>query len=37
MPAYGDFLDDQQLAALVRYVRWINDAEWQGEPLDLGH
>jgi mono/diheme cytochrome c family protein len=37
MPAYGKFLDDDQLAALVRYVRWINDGEWQDEPLDLGH
>lgn len=37
MPAYGDFLDDKQLTALISYVRWVNAGEWQGKPLDLGH
>jgi mono/diheme cytochrome c family protein len=37
MPAYKDFINDQQLRALMRYVRWVNDGEWQNRPLDLGH
>jgi len=37
MPAYKDFITDQQLQALMRYVRWVNDADWQNAPLDLGH
>ncbi|HVM95094.1 MAG TPA: c-type cytochrome [Candidatus Acidoferrales bacterium] len=37
MPAYRDFINDKQLDALMRYVRWVNDGEWQGKPLELGH
>lgn len=37
MPAYKDFVTDQQLQALMRYVRWVHDGEWQQKPLDLGH
>ncbi len=37
MPAYRNFITDQQLQALMRYVRWINQGEWQTKPLDLGH
>ncbi len=37
MPAFKDFITDQQLQALMRYVRWVNDGEWQNKPLDLGH
>jgi mono/diheme cytochrome c family protein len=37
MPAYRDFIDDKQLEALIRYVRWVSGGEWQGKPLDLGH
>jgi len=37
MPAYRDFLNEQQLTALMRYVRWINEGDWQRKPLDLGH
>ena len=37
MPAYKDFLTDQQLQALMRYVRWVNQGDWQNTPLDLGH
>jgi len=37
MPGYKDFITDQQLQALMRYVRWVNDGQWQGEALDLGH
>ncbi len=37
MPAYRAFIDDKQLQALMRYVRWVNAGEWQKKPLDLGH
>jgi mono/diheme cytochrome c family protein len=37
MPAYRDFINEQQLAALMSYVRWVNDGSWQSKPLDLGH
>ncbi len=37
MPAYGDFLDEKKLQALVHYVRWVNQGDWQGKELDLGH
>jgi len=37
MPAYRDFVSDAQLGALMAYVRWVNNSEWQGHPLDLGH
>jgi mono/diheme cytochrome c family protein len=37
MPAYRDFIDAKQLAALMRYVRWVNEGSWQNKPLDLGH
>src|SRR5262249_7641881 len=37
MPAFKDFISDEQLRALMRYVRWVNDGEWQKTPLDLGH
>jgi mono/diheme cytochrome c family protein len=37
MPAYRDFVDDQQLAALMHYVRWVQAGEWHEKPLDLGH
>jgi len=37
MPAYRDFITDQQLQALMRYVRWVNEGSWQNRPLDLGH
>ena len=37
MPAYRDFITDAQLQALMRYVRWVNEGEWQTKPLDLGH
>ena len=37
MPAYRHFITDQQLHALMHYVRWVNDGEWQTKPLDLGH
>ena len=37
MPAFKDFITDQQLQALMRYVRWVNDGQWQSKPLDLGH
>jgi mono/diheme cytochrome c family protein len=37
MPGYKNFITDQQLRALIRYVRWVNDGAWQGQALDLGH
>jgi mono/diheme cytochrome c family protein len=37
MPAYKGFITDQQVVALIRYVRWVNDGGWQGQGLDLGH
>lgn len=37
MPGYRDFVDDQQLAALMRYVRWVHESGWQSRELDLGH
>jgi hypothetical protein len=37
MPAYRRFVSEQDVDALVRYVRWVNAGEWQGKPLDLGH
>jgi mono/diheme cytochrome c family protein len=37
MPAYGDFVSDPELAALMRYVQWVHAGEWRGKPLDLGH
>ena len=37
MPAYRDFINEQQLAALMSYVRWVNEGSWQNKPLDLGH
>jgi mono/diheme cytochrome c family protein len=36
MPAYRDFVDDAELNALMRYVRWVNSGAWQKQPLDLG-
>jgi mono/diheme cytochrome c family protein len=37
MPAYRAFLTDEQVEELMRYVRWINEGDWQDKPLDLGH
>jgi mono/diheme cytochrome c family protein len=36
MPAYRAFLTNIQLAALMRYVRWVSGGEWQRKPLELG-
>jgi mono/diheme cytochrome c family protein len=36
MPAYRDFLSEADLAAIMRYVRWVNEGNWDKE-LDLGH
>lgn len=33
MPSYRRLLTDAQLAALVRYVRWVNQGEWRDKPL----
>ena len=37
MPAYRSFITDHQLEALVRYLRWVNQGDWQRAQLDLGH
>jgi mono/diheme cytochrome c family protein len=37
MPAYRDFITQQQLDALMAYVKWVHAGEWHGKPLDLGH
>ena len=37
MPAYRECLDDEQIAALMRYVRWVNAGEWKDKALNLGH
>ncbi len=29
MPAYRDFITDQELDAVMQYVRWVNDGRWQ--------
>jgi mono/diheme cytochrome c family protein len=36
MPAYRSFVTDEQLQALMRFVRWVNDGSWQTETMDLG-
>ena len=36
MPAYRHFIDDAELNALMRYVRWVNSGAWQEQPLNLG-
>jgi mono/diheme cytochrome c family protein len=37
MPAYHNFLSEEDVQALMRYVRWVNAGDWQNKPLDLGH
>jgi len=37
MPAYHNFVSEEDLQALMRYVRWVNAGDWQSKPLDLGH
>ena len=37
MPAYHNLLSEEDLQALMRYVRWVNAGDWQSKPLDLGH
>jgi mono/diheme cytochrome c family protein len=37
MPAYRAFITDEQLSALVAYVKWIHAGDWRGTPLDLAH
>ncbi len=36
MPAYRGFISDADLEALVRYLRWVNQGDWQKQPLRLG-
>lgn len=37
MPAYKNFLSDEEIRALMAYVRWVHKGEWQKQPLPLGH
>lgn len=37
MPAYGPFLKEGQMEALVAYVNWVSSGEGQNRPLDLSH
>ncbi len=36
MPAYRPYINDAELDALVRYVRWVHAGAWQNQPLPLG-
>ena len=37
MPAYGERLNDKQLAALMAFVQWVNRGDWQSVGMTLGH
>jgi mono/diheme cytochrome c family protein len=37
MPAYKDVLNEEQLRALMAYVRWVNQGTWQEAGMNLGH
>jgi len=37
MPAYRDLLDDEQVDALMAYIKWVNRGEWQATGMALGH
>lgn len=37
MPAYKGLLDEEQLRALMAYVKWVNAGEWQTSAMNLGH
>lgn len=37
MPAYRDFLKEDELQALMAYVRWVHDGDWRDKALDLAH
>lgn len=37
MPAYKDVLDEDQVRALMAYVRWVHLGEWQEDGMNLGH
>jgi len=37
MPAYRDLVDEEQLAALMAYVKWVNEGSWQDTGMALGH
>lgn len=33
MPAYRRFFDDDEVRALIAYVRWLADGQWKTQPL----
>jgi mono/diheme cytochrome c family protein len=37
MPAYRNFITEEELTALMRYVRWVRAGDWRDQPLDLAH
>jgi mono/diheme cytochrome c family protein len=37
MPAYRELLGEEQLEALVAYVKWVNEGGWQATGMSLGH
>ena len=37
MPGYGDRLNEDELKAVMAYVRWVNEGEWQATGMSLGH
>lgn len=37
MPGYKDRLSEEQLQALMAYVKWVNEGEWQESGMNLGH
>lgn len=37
MPAYRERIDEEQLAALMAYVTWVNEGAWRATGMALGH
>jgi mono/diheme cytochrome c family protein len=37
MPGYKDRLKEDELQALMAYVRWVNEGKWQTAGMNLGH
>jgi mono/diheme cytochrome c family protein len=37
MPGFKDRLREDELSAVMAYVRWVNDGKWQEVGMNLGH
>jgi mono/diheme cytochrome c family protein len=37
MPGYKGRLSDEELTAVMAYVRWVNEGDWQKTGMNLGH